>query len=293
MDSTIIAVLLPACLALVMLGLGLTLTVGDFTRVLRYPKAAVVSLACQMVLLPVLCVGLIFLFGLQGALAVGMMILVASPGGTTASVFSHLAGGDVALNVTLTAINSVLAVFTLPVVVGLSVAGYLGADAALGLQPAKFLQVVVIVVVPVLVGMVLRHRFTAWALRMRGPVKVGSLVVLVLAILAALLQEFDAFLENLPVLGPATLSLSVLSLAVGYWVPRLFRVNREQAIASAMEIGIHNAVLAIAIATTVLGEETMAFPAGMYGIVMFLPAALLGYAFARLRLGTPTAGSPS
>ena len=120
MGSTIFAVFLPLALALVMFGLGLTLTVDDFARVLRYPKAAVVALVCQMIVLPAICLGLVYLFRLEGALAVGVMLLVASPGGPSANLFSHIAGGNVALNITLTAINSILAVFTLPLVVTLS-----------------------------------------------------------------------------------------------------------------------------------------------------------------------------
>src|ERR1041384_3841582 len=125
MDSAVFSVFLPIALALVMFGLGLTLTAPDFARGVKYPRATVISLACQIVVLPLICYGLVLAFGLTGALAVGVMILVASPGGTVANLFSHLSGGDVALNVTLTAINSVIAVFTIPVVVGLSVNAFM------------------------------------------------------------------------------------------------------------------------------------------------------------------------
>ncbi len=111
MTSTVFTIFMPIALGLVMFGLGLTLTVADFDRVLKYPKAAAVALTCQLVVLPAICYGLIVAFGLQGALAVGMMLLVAAPGGITANLFSHLAGGDVALNITLTAMNSLLSAF--------------------------------------------------------------------------------------------------------------------------------------------------------------------------------------
>ncbi len=284
MGSAIFSTLLPIALALVMFGLGLALTIADFTRVLKYPKAAVVALVCQIVVLPAICVGLIMLFGLKGVLAVGMMLLVASPGGTSANLFSHLAGGDVALNVTLTAINSVLAVFTLPLVVGLSMAQFLDSgEASVGLQPVKFIQVFAIVLIPVAIGMAVRHRFTGWAERMRKPVKIASAVVLVLVIVAAIAQEFQTLLDNIGSLGPVALALSVLSLAIGYYVPRLFRVDRGQSIASAMEIGIHNATLAIAVAVSVLGNEAMAVPAGIYGVLMFFPAGLAAFLLSRSR----------
>ena len=156
-DSVLTSVLLPIALAIIMLGLGLTLTVADFARVLRMPKAVLIALGTQVILLPLICFGLVKLFDLEPALAAGMMLLAASPGGTTANLFSHLAGGDVALNVSLTAVNSVLAVVTLPIVVNLSLDHFLG-EGQIGLQPAKMLQVFAIVLVPVALGMLLRAK---------------------------------------------------------------------------------------------------------------------------------------
>ncbi|SDH04208.1 bile acid:Na+ symporter, BASS family [Lentzea fradiae] len=270
----VVQIFLPLALALVMFGLGLTLTVADFARVAKFPKAAVIALVCQVVLLPAICLGLVLAFGLKGVLAVGMMLLVASPGGTSANLFSHLAGGDVALNITLTAINSVLAVFTLPVVVGLSMAHFMADEAQVGLQPAKFVQVFAIVLVPVVLGMVVRRKFEAWALRMNDPVRIASVVVLVLVIIAAVVQAYQQLVDNIATLGPVALLLSTLSLLIGYYVPKAFNVERGQAIASAMEIGIHNATIAITLALTVLNDETMAVPPAVYGVLMYLPAAV-------------------
>ncbi|SER59555.1 bile acid:Na+ symporter, BASS family [Lentzea xinjiangensis] len=270
----VVQIFLPLALALVMFGLGLTLTGADFARVAKYPKAAVIALVCQVLVLPVICLGLVLAFGLEGVLAVGMMLLVASPGGTSANLFSHLAGGDVALNITLTAINSVLAVFTLPLVVGLSMAHFMADNADVGLQPAKFAQVFAIVLVPVAIGMVVRRRFAAWALRMNDPVRIASVVVLVLVIIAAVAQAHRQLVDNIATLGPVALLLSVLSLLIGYYVPKAFKVDRSQAVASAMEIGIHNATIAITLALTVLNDETMAVPPAVYGVLMYLPAAV-------------------
>lgn len=281
MGSSVFAVFLPLALALVMFGLGLTLTVEDFARVLKYPKAALVALVCQIVVLPAICLGLVLAFGLTGALAVGMLLLVASPGGTSANLFSHIAGGDVALNITLTAINSVLAVFTMPVVVTLAIARFMDDDSSIGLQPAKFIQVIAIVLIPVAIGMWVRRKYSGWAERMRKPVKTGSIVVLVLVILAAVVSGFSSVKDDLAKIGTIALLLSVCSLLVGYFVPRLFGIGRAQSIASAMEIGIHNATLAIAVAVTALDNETMAIPGATYGIVMFGPATLAAYLLAR------------
>ena len=281
MSSTVFTIFMPVALGLVMFGLGLTLTVADFKRVVRYPKATAVALVCQVVVLPVVCFGLVLAFDLQGALAVGMMLLVAAPGGITANLFSHLAGGDVALNITLTAINSLLSAFTLPVVVALATWRFMGDQAAIGLQLGKFVQVLAIVLIPVGIGLWTRHRFGAWAVRMHQRVSIASAAVLVLVILGAVVQAFDVLAANLGRLGGIALLLSTLSLTVGYVVPRLFRVSRRQAIASAMEIGIHNVTVAIIVAVSVIGNEAMAAPAAVYGVLMFVPAAGVAYLLSR------------
>ena len=142
-----------------MLGLGLSLTVDDFRRIGRQPRAVVIALGCQLVLLPVVCFGLVLAFGLDPLLAVGMMLLAASPGGTTANLFSHLFRGDVALNITLTAVNSVIAVVTLPIVTNLAFAYFdPQVDGEVGLQFGKVVQVFAIVLIPVVIGMLVRSR---------------------------------------------------------------------------------------------------------------------------------------
>lgn len=293
MGSTVFAVFLPLALALVMFGLGLTLTMDDFARVLRFPKAALIALVCQMVVLPALCLGMVYLFGLDGALAVGMMLLAASPGGPSANLFSHIAGGNVALNITLTAINSVLAVFTMPVVVALAYTLFLDGDGSLGLRPDKFAQVFAIVLVPVAIGMAVHRRFRAWSERMRGTVKILSIVVLALVVAAAVGKNFETLTENIGTLASICLSFAVLSLTIGYFVPRLFRVDTDQAIASAMEIGIHNGAIAIAVAASVLHEDAMAVPGAVYGVLMNIPAALAAYLLARRARRERSAPEPS
>lgn len=279
--GSLFAVFLPLALALVMFGLGLTLTGADFARVLRYPKAAAVALVCQMVVLPAVCVGLIYLFGLDGAVAAGMLLLAASPGGPSANLFSHIAGGNVALNITLTAVNSVLAVFTLPLVVGLSYALFLDGDAGIGLRPDKFAQVFAIVLIPVALGMWVHHRFPEWSRRRRGGVKVLSVVVLALVVLAAVARDVDTLTDNVGALAAVCLLLATIGILVGYCVSRLFGVDSDQAVAAAMEIGIHNGALAIAVATSVLHDSAMAVPAAVYGVLMNLPAGVAAALFAR------------
>lgn len=276
MDSVLTQVLLPVALGIVMLGLGLGLTVADFKRIVVFPKAVLIALVCQVLLLPAVCFGLVLLFDLPPALAVGMMLLAASPGGTTANLYSHLFGGNVALNVTLTAVNSVLAVFTLPIVVNLSLAYFIG-DGAIGLQFDKVLQVFAIVLIPVALGMLIRSRALSFAQRMYRPVRVLSLIVLVGVIAGAILSERDNIADYFAVAGLAALAFNLISLTVGYFAPLLAKVGKPESLAAAMEIGIHNGTLAIVIATTLLASTEMAVPAAVYSVIMFFTAAGFGY----------------
>lgn len=269
---------LPAALGIIMLGLGLSLSLADFARVAKFPKPVLIGLACQLLLLPLACFFLAKLFGLAPALAVGLMLLAASPGGTTANLYSHLAHGDVALNITLTAVNSVIAILTMPLIVNLSLAYFMSADQAIPLQFAKVVQVFVIVLGPVAIGMWLRSRFPGFAERMQKPVKIVSALFLLLIILLAVAKDWRTFVDYAPAVGGAALAFNLLSMAVGYCVPRLLKLNLRQAIAIAMEIGIHNGTLAIALALSpaLLNNPTMAIPAAIYSLIMFVTAALFG-----------------
>ncbi|MGY1664255.1 bile acid:sodium symporter family protein [Geodermatophilus sp. SYSU D00696] len=282
MDSALATVALPAALAVVMLGLGLSLTVDDFVRVTRRPRAAVVALALQLLVLPALCFGLVVLAGLEPVLAVGMVLLAASPGGTTANLFSHLFRGDVALNVSLTAVNSLLAVVTLPLVTNLAVAVFDPPGAGeIGLQFGKTVQVFAIVLVPVALGMLVRRWSPAFADRMDKPVRVLSAVVLALVIVGTVVAERENVAGYLREVGLVALAFCLLSLLIGFAVPRAVGVGHRQAVACAFEIGVHNSTLAIAVAISVLGSVELAVPAAVYGVLMFPVAALVGWAITR------------
>jgi BASS family bile acid:Na+ symporter len=285
MDSPLTAVGLPIALGIIMLGLGLGLTVADFRRVVSFPKPALIALACQILLLPALCFGIIVALDLPPALAVGMMLLAASPGGTTANLYSHLFGGHVALNVTLTAVNSVIAVVTLPVIVNLSAAHFLTDAGSIGLQFDKVLQVFAIVLVPVAIGMAVRARFPDLADRLAKPVKILSVIVLVAVIAGTVIKERENVADYFVAVGVAVLLFNIVSLAIGYGAPRLAGVGKRESIAAGMEIGIHNSTLAITIAVspTLLNSTEMAIPAAVYGIVMFFTAAAFGLLVTRGR----------
>ena len=278
MDSALTSVALPAALALIMFGLGLSLTVGDFARVGRSPKAVVIALVLQLLVLPAICFGLVLAFDLDPLLAVGLLLLAASPGGTTANLFSHLFRGDVALNISLTAINSLIAVVTLPVITNLAIGYFDPPDAgSLGLQFGKTLQVFAIVLVPVVLGMLVRSRATGFADRMDKPVRIASAVVLALVIIGTIVAERENIADYLAEVGLPALLFCLLSLTLGFVLPRALGVVRGQAVASAFEIGVHNGTLAITIAISVLDSTELAVPAAVYSVVMFPAAAVFGW----------------
>ena len=293
MDSALTTVGLPLALGIIMFGLGLSLTIDDFRRVGRHPKVVVIALGCQLLLLPLVCFGIVKVFDLPPLLAVGMMLLAASPGGTSANLFSHLFRGDVALNVSLTAVNSVISVVSLPLITNLAI-DYFNLKDNVGLQFGKVLEVFAIVLVPVGIGMLVRARAAAFAARMDKPVRIGSAVILAILVLGVLASEAENVSDYLADVGLAAAIFCAVSLVTGYAVPRAAGVRDDQAIACSMEIGVHNGTLAIYVALEVLDnltekqQEQVAVPAAVYSIIMFVFAALWGaYVSRRVRAAAP------
>lgn len=276
-QSIITSVILPLALGIIMLGLGLSLTIADFKRVVLYPKAVVIGLACQMLILPVICFFIAKIFNLPPELAVGLMLLSASPGGPTANLYSHLAKGDVALNITLTAVNSILTLITLPFIVNFSINYFLESDMAVPMQFKKIVEVFLIVLIPVMIGMLIKAKKPNVSLALDKPVRILSAVFLILIILTAILKEKEHVVEYFQQVGLAALVFNILSMGVGYYVPQLFNIYKKQAISIGMEIGIHNGTLAIYIALNVLNNSTMSIPPAIYSLIMFFTAALFGY----------------
>lgn len=278
MEASILSnVLLPLALGIVMLGLGLGLTFADFRRVVEMPRAVLVGLSVQIVLLPGVAFLIAKFFGLPPELAVGLMLLAASPGGPTANIYSHLAKGDVALNITLTATNSLLCLISLPLILNLSLEYFMGSGNYVPPPVRKVIEVAVIILVPVIIGMVVRRLAPAFANRMDRPVRGFSVLVLVGVIIAAIAQEWTRLPGYFATVGLACLLFNVVSLAAGYTLPLAIRLPKRQAIAIAMEIGIHNGTLAIFVALNVLGSSAFSIPAVAYSLIMFGTAALFAW----------------
>ncbi|MFH7766435.1 bile acid:sodium symporter family protein [Acinetobacter sp. BSP-28] len=276
MDSGIITILLPLALAIIMIGLGLELTPKDFARVSKHPKAVLIALFCQLIILVSIAFVICKVLALPPLLAVGLMLLAASPGGSTANLFSYLFKGDLALNITLTAINSVIAAITLPLIVNFSIAHFMQDAQQINLQFGKIVQVFAIIIVPVCIGMLIRHYAPHFTERLNKPLRIFAVIFLISIIIGAILSERQNIAEYLTQVGIATALFCMLSLCIGYLLPRLFGINSAQARACAFEIGIHNSTLAMTIALTVMANSTVAMPAAVYSIFMYIFAALFG-----------------
>lgn len=276
MDSGIITILLPLALAIIMVGLGLELTPRDFARISKHPKAVFIALFCQLVILVGIAFLICKLLALPALLAVGLMLLAASPGGSTANLFSYLFKGDLALNISLTAINSVIAAITLPFIMSFALGHFLQDQQQIQLPLSKLIQVFAIILVPVGIGMLLRHFAPDLTLKLNKPLRIFAVLFLILIIIGAILSERENIASYLTQIGLATVLFCLCSLLIGYFVPRLFGINSAQARACAFEIGIHNSTLAMTIALTVMASSAMAMPAAVYSIFMYIFAALFG-----------------
>ena len=238
--SLVTNLLLPVALGVIMLGLGMGLTLDDFRRVARYPKAVLAGLALQTLLLPWVAFGLALGFGLRPELAVGLMLLAASPGGATANIYSNLARGDVALNITLTAINSLLCLLTLPLILNLALEFFMGSGQYVPPPVGKVIEVGVIILLPVTAGMAVRHFAPGFAEASTRPLRLLSILVLALLVAVAVGQSWQALLASVATVGLACLLFNLASLGIGYAAPMALKLPRPQAIAISMEIGIHN-----------------------------------------------------
>lgn len=273
---SVLPALLFIALGLVMFGLGLSLTVGDFKRLLRHPRAVVLALVLQVLVLPAACYALIVLLGVAPLYAVGLMLLAASPGGVSANLFSHLFGGNVAMNISLTAINTVLSIISLPLITNWAINTFAHTGQVVPLQFGKVVEVIVIVLVPVVLGMWVHRRVPSFSVRMEKPMKTFSAVVLAAFALIAMAKELSALVESFAGIGPAVLLFNAISLASGYYLSRAAGLDKSMATAISFEIGIHNSTLAIFIALSVLDNFQLALPAAIYSVSMYLMATLFG-----------------
>ena len=269
-------VVLPVGLGAIMLILGLSLTADDFRRVLRTPRAMAIGMGNLLVAAPLLAFAVAELFGLSAGLAVGLVLLGASPGGTMANVLTHLARGETALSVSMTAISSVVAVITVPFYLGLATshfgAGEVGDVEMLSVVPRVF----AITVVPLSLGMWIRSRRPTAVAAAYPTLKRIAVAIFAGIVIGAIIDQHRVVLDNIVAVGAACVALNVAAMTISFGASKLARLGDRQATAIALELGIHNATLAITVGVAL--SPTLAVPAAVYSAFMFIT----GIAFARL-----------
>ena len=269
MSVPVVDVLLPLALAFIMFALGLTLVPADFARLLARPKAVTAGLLGQMVLVPALAWGVALAWGLPPEMAAGLVILAACPGGASSGLITYLARGETALSITLTAVTSLAAVLSVPLVVNMGLQHFLGAAAAVDLPVGRIVRgVFIITTVPVALGMLMRVWRPRWVGRMEKPAgKVATLLFLAIVV-ATFVSQREALWANLPTVGPAAAALNLGVMLGGAGLARLLRLGRRDAVAIATECGLQNAALGIFVAGTVLAQPALAVPSVVYALLM-------------------------
>lgn len=270
-------VFLPLSLAIIMLGMGMTLVPADFTRIIKYPKAILIGLINQLVFLPIIGFSLAIAFNLNPIMAVGLMILATCPGGPTSNLITQVCKGNIALSVTLTAIASIVSILTIPFILSHALE-YFGTDTNVTIKLPildTILQIMVITVIPISIGMLIRRFKTNFAKRLEKPMRISSTVIFILVFLAVLAANFNIIGKAMKEVGLVTLLLNIITMGLGYLTARLFKLNLKSAISITVESGIQNGTLAFVIATSILNNVEMGIPTGAYAIWMFTTGGIL------------------
>ena len=277
--SAFATVALPIALALIMGSLGLSLTPADFRRIFVQPRGVLIGLANLLVISPLLAFTVAEVYGLDPVIAVGLVLLGSTPGGTMANLLVHLARGETALSISMTALSSVAAVVTVPLYLGLAISHFDAQVADDFTMASISARVFGITVVPLAIGMWVRSRRTAWAVAHEGRAKRVALIAFVLVVAGAVADEFDRITEHIGDVALAALTFNVLAMTVSFAVARAARLDNRQSTAIAMELGIHNGTVAIAVAALIATE--LAIPAAVYSAFMFVTGGLFARFMAR------------
>mgnify|MGYP002780362436 FL=1 len=282
------AVLLPVGLAIIMLGMGLSLVPQDFLRIFKYPKSVAVGLLSQLIMLPLIGFGIAKLVPMPNFIAVGLVILALCPGGVTSNLMTFYAKGDVALSVTLTALSSVITVVTIPIFANFVLQHFIGRTTALQLPiGATMLQIFIITIFPIVLGMVVRQILPEFAKRLEKITNKISVVVLAAIIVTLIIREWARLSGFILQAGVGVVLLNTLSMLAGFYIGKLFNLSIPQRICIAIEVGFQNGTLAIAITAGLLNNPDMAVPAAIYSLFMYVTGFLTIYysrRYARLHI---------
>lgn len=267
---------IPWVLRLVMVGLGLSLTLADFRRVIVFPKAAAVGLVAQLVGLPLAAFALAIVFDAPPAIAVGLVILAACPSGVTSNAYTFAARADVPLCVTLSAVTSVVTVFSIPLLTDLALTTFMATDETARIPLGNMLlNLASFTLVPLAIGMTIRSLNTRLADRAIEPVRRAVLILMVGVLVLGVVSSYREILDNYAAAGALVVTMNVGTMALGYGLAKLFRLSLEQVVTITFEVGVQNLSLALAIAFTILGRPELAVAGLIYAAVM--PATALAF----------------
>ncbi|MCH8498224.1 MAG: bile acid:sodium symporter [Marinobacter sp.] len=267
--SPLVSIGLPLALFIIMIGIGMTLTPRDFRQVAVYPRGMVVGTIAQILIMPLVAFAIATLLQLPPALAVGLVIIAACPGGTTSNLFVLLGRGHIALSIVLTVLASLITVATLPFFTNLALDWYTSGDDRISLPVGRTVMTLLLVVLlPVAVGMIFRSKAPVLATKVESIVSVfGALVLAVLVVGIALgVEDLGALLAKA---GPAAILLNLAGILIGLAAGRLFSLSPRESLAVAVELGIKNGTIGLMVTITLLGSEDMSVPAAVYGVMMF------------------------
>jgi len=273
----LIKLFLPISLAIIMLGMGMTLIPLDFTRVLKYPKAIIIGLTNQLILLPIIGFSLAIGFNLESTMAIGVIILAVCPGGPTSNLVTQVCKGNIALSVTLTAITSFISIVTIPFILSFAMR-YFNSNFGVTVELSiieTIKQIMVITVIPIVIGMLIRKFKPVFANRMEVPMRKASTIIFIVIFIAIVATKYDMIAEGMRKVGFLTLLLNISTMGLGYLTARLFKLDFKSAISITVESGIQNGTLAFVIAITILNNMEMVIPTAAYSIWMYITGGLL------------------
>lgn len=259
-------------LFIIMMGMGLSLTKADFKRVLQYPKAVLLGFLNQIILLPLIAFGLIQLFDVSNEIAIGVMILSACPGGPTSNLVTHLAKGDTALSVTLTAVNSIVTILTIPIIVNFALGEFSSGEEVTSPVGAIVGSLIVIIAIPLIIGMTIKNKKPQVAKKMDKPVRVVSTAIIVLVIVGIVIKERAQLVEQISESFFIVITLNVLTMLVGFITAKMVKLKFKEALTICLESGNQNGTLAIQVSSLI--NITLGFPAAVYSLFMYFTAAV-------------------
>src|SRR5690606_25980460 len=274
--NTTAGIILAISLIIIMFGMGLSLTLSDFKRVMVYPKAMIIGLSCQIIMLPLVGYIIAIYLNLSPTTAIGVMLLAACPGGPTSNMLTYMAKGDLALSVSLTAVSSILTIFTIPIIVQFALERFSDQSLTVTVDALTMVQqLFVIVLIPVGIGMIVKSKLPAFAEKMERPVKIASAFIFVLVIFGVMYSIKDVLLDYLKEAGLPAILLNVSTMTIGFLLAVFFRLSRPQAVTISIETGIQNGTLAITLATIALNNAEYSIVPAIYGLLMFITATII------------------